>query len=154
MKTKKILGIVTISTLLGMGTLYAVDANNANSEPKQKLLCKCKGKCGKKHHRGGYFQKIMTQLDLTDDQKKSLKALRAKRDKNCKANREAIQTAKQMALANAITADGFNKSKFIADATAQFKSKIAQKAENMEKMFAILTPKQRTKFVKLLQAEQ
>ena len=154
MKTKKLLGVIALSTLLSMGTLYAVDTNNVNSELKQERPCK--SKCGMfcKNYRGGYFQKIMTQLDLTDDQKKSLKALRAKRDKNCKANREAIQTAKQMALANAITADGFNKSKFIADATAQFKSKIAQKAENMEKMFAILTPKQRTKFVKLLQAEQ
>ena len=154
MKTKKLLGVIALSTLLGMGTLYAVDAHNTNTELKQERPCKGKGGMLGKHHRGGYFQKIMTQLDLTDDQKKSLKALRAKKHKNCKANREATRTAKQTTLANAITADGFNKAKFIADATAQFESKIAQKAENMEKMFAILTPKQRTKFVELLQADQ
>ena len=152
MKTKKLLGVIALSTLLGIGTLYAVDTNSTNSEIKQKRPCKG-GMLGK-HHKGSYFQKIMTQLDLTDEQKKSLKALKAKKHKNCKANHKAMQRAKQMILANAITADGFNKAQFIADATAQFKSKITQKAENMEKIFAILTPKQRIQFVELLQAEQ
>ncbi|HHH19098.1 MAG TPA: periplasmic heavy metal sensor [Campylobacterales bacterium] len=155
MKTTKVLSIVALSTLLGMGTLYAVDANESKPEFKQGQHCKGeKGKHGKhfgKHHkRGGHFAKIMKQLDLTDEQKKQLKALRDEKREDRKAKHEAMKKERNTVLANAITTKGFDKAQFIKDTTAKAEAKIAQKAENMEKMFAILTPEQRTKFVELL----
>ena len=159
MKTTKILSIVALSTLLGMGTLYAVDANDTRPDFKQGYHCKGdKGERGgkhfDKHHKGGEpFGKIMRQLNLTDEQKTQLKALRVDKREDRKANREAMQKARQATLANAITAKGFDKTQFIKNATSEFESKIAQRADSMEKMFAILTPEQRTKFVELLNAE-
>ncbi|HHH18959.1 MAG TPA: hypothetical protein ENK86_00385, partial [Campylobacterales bacterium] len=136
----------------------AVDANESKPEFKQGQHCKGeKGKHGKhfgKHHkRGGHFAKIMKQLDLTDEQKKQLKALRDEKREDRKAKREVMKGERSAVLANALTAEGFNKAQFIQDATAKAQTKIAQRAEDMEKMFAVLTPKQRTKFVELLNAQ-
>lgn len=158
MKPTKVLSIITLSTLLGMGALYAVDANDTQPEFKQGQHCKGdKGKHGKhfgKHHkRGGHFGKIMKELDLTDDQKAQLKALRTEKREDRKAKREAMKGERNAVLANAITAKGFNKVQFIQDATAKAEAKIAQRAEDMEKMFAVLTAEQRTKFVELLNAQ-
>ncbi|MCH9739303.1 MAG: Spy/CpxP family protein refolding chaperone [Epsilonproteobacteria bacterium] len=155
MKTIKLLSIAALTGALTMGTLYA-ETNTSDNGFKKGYHCKTKGEGGKhfgKQHRGGYLGKIMKQLDLTDDQKASLKALRAEKRENRKAMFETMRTAKQTTLANAVTADGFNKAQFIKDATTQFESKIAQKADNMEKMMNILTAEQRTKFVELLKAD-
>lgn len=157
MKTTKFLSIVSLTSLfLGMGTLYADETTHTRPDAPKEFYGKGeRGEHGKhfgRDHRGGHFGKIMQQLDLTDDQRGQLKALRIAQRENRTIDFKAMRAAKQETLANAVTAEGFNKELFIQDATVEFQDKIAKRADNMEQMFAILTPEQRTKFVELLKA--
>jgi len=151
MKTRKLLTLTALTSALTFGTLYAQNPVNEAEPTKSE---RCQGKGGGffgKHHRGGHhFKKIMKQLDLTSEQKSALKALKKQKRETMKANREAMKTEKKAVLANAVTANGFDKNAFIEGARAGFEKKIVMKADHMESMMNILTPEQRTKFVELL----
>jgi Spy/CpxP family protein refolding chaperone len=149
MKTRKILALTALTSALTFGTLYAQPTNE--SEPTKSERCQGKGGFYGKHHRGGHhFKKIMKELDLTSEQKSALKALKKQKRETMKANRDAMKAERKAVLANAVTANGFDKNAFIEGARAKFEKKIAMKAEHMEAMMNILTPEQRTKFVELL----
>jgi Spy/CpxP family protein refolding chaperone len=140
--TMKLLTTATVATLLTLGLLYAkgdgVDAGVKHAQ----------------HFKSGkHFGKILKQLALSDEQKASLKALRKEKRESRKAMMKEMRETKKATLANAVTAEGFNKEIFIKEVTKHFETKIAKRAESMEKMFVLLTPEQRVKFVTLLKAE-
>jgi len=149
MKTRKLLTLTALASTLTFGTLYAHPTNEV--EPTKSERCQGKGGFYGKHHRGEHhIKKIMKQLDLTSEQRTALKELKQQKRATMKANREAMKAERKAVLANAVTANGFDKNAFIEGARAKFEKKIAMKADHMEAMMNILTPEQRTKFVQLL----
>jgi Spy/CpxP family protein refolding chaperone len=144
MKTRKILALTAVTSALTFGTLYAQPTNEAQPTKSERSHYG-------KHHKGGHhFKKIMKELDLTSEQKSALKALKKQKRETMKANRDAMKAERKAVLANAVTANGFDKNAFIEGARAKFEKKIAMKADHMEAMMNILTPEQRMKFVELL----
>ncbi len=104
-------------------------------------------------HRGKSFGskppmvKFLKQLDLTDEQKDSLKALRAEQ----RGQREAFREERRADADLIFTADGFDREKFIAKATTGFQSRINAKADFMEKVYAILDETQRVELINKMQ---
>lgn len=117
-------------------------------------------------HKNG-MQKMMKQLDLTSEQKGQLKTLResrknmmqAKRE-SCKEDRKSMRGQMRPDMNKFMTANTFDKDAFKQEMHKKFEAKRAMmenkkttmmefKANNMEKMFNILTPEQRIKWIEL-----
>jgi protein CpxP len=115
------------------------------------------------------FYKVMDQLDLSDAQKAQFKALRDSKRAERKAQRKAMKESrskrvemmrKNRDLSQFMTADKFDKEAFKAvmkkrmEQREQMREKrseamLAKRAESMEKIFNILTPEQREKWIQL-----
>jgi protein CpxP len=115
------------------------------------------------------FYKVMEQLNLSDAQKAQLKALRETKREKHKTEREAMKEnrakrvgmmRKDRDLSQFMTAGKFDKEVFKAvmkkrmEQREQMRAKrseamIAKSAESMEKIFNILTPEQREKWIQL-----
>ena len=94
--------------------------------------------------------KALKQLDLSDEQKASLKELRT----DMKANREAFREEKMKTsvIINTIfTEQGFDKVAFIDNSTQRFQKRVAFRADFMEKAYAILDETQKVEFVQNMQ---
>lgn len=132
-------------------------------------------------HKGGYYgkhgggmemMKIIKQLDLTSEQKAQLKEMRkaskearkAKREE-MQAKRKAHQSERRTLVAQYMTAESFDKEGFKAAAKEKAASKQAKmkemrdkrlenRADKIEKVFNILTPEQRVKWVELAKEEK
>jgi Spy/CpxP family protein refolding chaperone len=107
------------------------------------------------HHDGKGFRgdmkmtKVFSKLDLSDEQKESFKALRASQ----KSQRESLrsQMRANMDIDPIFTEQGFNKAKFIENATERFSKRIQTRADFMEKAYAILDENQRAELIKQMQ---
>ena len=117
-------------------------------------------------HRGGMF-KVMKQLDLTSEQKDQMKVLRNERKdqmqvkmKEMKENRKSMVVAMKPDLSTFMTANNFDKEAFKKQMNNKLEAKrqmrenkktnmMEYRANNMEKMFNILTPEQRIKWIEL-----
>ena len=122
-------------------------------------------------HRGSAYKnsmkKIMKQLDLTSEQKEQMRALKESRKemmqakrKSCDENRKSMRAQMKPDLSKFMTANSFNKEAFKQEMQKKFEAKRAmkekrkvammeQRADHMEKMFNILTPEQRIKWIEL-----
>jgi len=106
-------------------------------------------------HKGKRFWKkppiamVLKQLDLTDEQKATLKALRDEQKSKRAAFRNELRTTTD--FSTVFTPQGFNKAKFIAIATDKFQKVIAARADFMEKVYAVLDDTQRAEFVQKLE---
>ena len=109
--------------------------------------------CGPKGERGfgdkPKIAKILKQLDLSDTQKESLKALRSSQKDQRKAFKEQMR-AKNSDLASSFSESGFDKTTFVNNATQRFQTIINNKAEFMGKVYDILDENQRKEFVNVL----
>jgi len=117
-------------------------------------------------HRGGMF-KVMKQLDLTSEQKDQMKVLKQERKdhmqtkmKEMKENRKSMMVGMKPDLSTFMTANNFDKEAFKKQMNNKFEAKrqmmesrksvmLEKRAEGMEKMFNILTPEQRIKWIEL-----
>lgn len=126
---------------------------------------------GPGHHKGGkhkdQMMKVVKQLDLTSDQKSALKTLRkankAERKTKMKAmkeNRKQMRESMKPDMSQFMTADSFDKEAFKTQMNQKFEAKrqmmegkkaamLEKRATNMEKVFNILTPEQRIKWIEL-----
>ncbi len=117
-------------------------------------------------HKNG-MQKIMKQLDLSSEQREQLKTLKESRKnmmqakrKSCKEDRKAMKGQMKPDMSKFMTANTFDKDAFKQEMHKKFEAKRAMmetkkttmmeyRANNMEKMFNILTPEQRIKWIEL-----
>ncbi|WP_309496348.1 periplasmic heavy metal sensor [Sulfurovum sp.] len=121
--------------------------------------------------RGGEYRNgmknIMKQLDLSSEQREQMQTLRESRKdvmkakrKECKENRKAMQQQMRPDMSKFMTANTFDKDAFKQEMKKKHEARRAKRekrkeamldnrADSMEKMFKILTPEQRTKWIEL-----
>jgi len=126
---------------------------------------------GPGHHKGGKHKdgmmKMVKQLDLTSDQKSALKTMRKANKAERKAkmqamkeNRKQMRTSMRPDMSQFMTADSFDKEAFKTQMNEKIEAKRAmmegkkvamleKRATNMEKVFNVLTPEQRIKWIEL-----
>ncbi len=143
---KLMLAAVVLPLTLGSAGAFAFGGKGQNKGPRDE--------CGP-----GMDRAIMRQLDLTDAQKDQLTALRdAKREemrnKNA-ADRDTRQAERQAYHAKVqalVLADNFDEAQATALATEMVEKQTERRVEMLQKrhqMLNILTPEQKTEFVKL-----
>lgn len=151
---------ITLLITLGLGTaLFAFGPGGG----------KCGGPFGER--KGGMFT-TMKQLDLSSEQRDAMKEIMKSRKNEMQAKRKEMQeNRKEMMqgmrpdLSTFMTADKFDKVAFKAHMEQKFEAKrkmmqtkkdemLEKRATGMEKMFNILTPEQRTKWIELSKEKQ
>lgn len=108
--------------------------------------------CKRMKERGDNIREIMMQLDLSMEQKIALKKVRREMGSKMREHRQEMRS--RYHIGQFVSAKGFDKQKFMEKALAGSNEVIRLKAERMEKVFNILTPQQRLKFVELYEAKQ
>ncbi len=122
---------------------------------------------GPKGDRGDRMMKMVKQLDLTSEQKSALKTLRQANKAQRKAKmeemketRKAMRASMRPDMSQFMTANTFDKEAFKAQMNEKFEAKrqmmqakkaamLEKRADNMQKVFDILTPEQRIKWIEL-----
>ncbi len=121
--------------------------------------------------RGGAYkdrmQNVMKQLDLSSEQKEQMKTLRESRKnvmqakrKEMKESRKGMREQMRPDMNKFMTANTFDKEAFkqemkkkhevrLANREKRQEAMLESRADSMEKMFKILTPEQRTKWIEL-----
>ncbi len=160
MKTLKVLTIVAVASVAGVMTLHAQPVNMENCKTmKQQCMTEKKSVC--KSHKGmskhnrmrkNPMMKIFGELDLTEEQRATLRANRKETYMQRKAERQKM--FKERKIEKFVTVDGFDREAFILSATQNSKRMIEMRADRFEKMIGVLTPEQRVKLVELLKAEK
>ncbi len=159
-KTLKVLTIVAITSVAGVMTLNAQPMNQENCKTmkqqcntEKKSACKSQKRM-KKHqamHRDK-IRKIFQELDLTGEQRTTLRQNRKAAKMQRKAKRQDMRKTRDME--KFITAKGFDRSAFVQSATQNSKRMIEMRADKFETMIGVLTPEQRLKLIELLKAEK
>lgn len=163
MKTSKTLKVLTIVAVTGVAGTMALNAQPMNMENCKMMKQYCnaeKNAAGNsyrgmnKHHkmRKNPMMKIFRELDLTQEQRTTLKAHRQATKMQRKAEREKM--FKERKIERFVTVDGFDRAAFIESATQNSKRMIEMRADKFETMIGVLTPEQRLKLIELLKAEK
>lgn len=160
MKTLKVLTIVAVTSVVGVMTLHAQPMNMEKCN-MMKQYCNAeknaagKSQKGMKRHHAMHknpMMKIFNELDLTQEQRATLKANRKATKMQRKAERQQMRKARNMK--KFVTADGFDRAGFVQSATQNSKRMIEMRADKFETMIGVLTPEQRLKLIELLKAEK
>jgi len=93
------------------------------------------GGCNKK---AGFMKPVIMELNLSQSQKEQIQEIHTK-------SKNAMETP-----SDAFSENGFDKAKFIKISKSFRERRIEQKAENMEKIYNLLTDEQRVQFLKLI----
>ena len=142
----KTIALLSIAGIIGTVALNAdnIKEHRGMLQEQREVMHHFKGKHQK-------IQKIMKQLDLTSKQKTALKANRQTIREAMKSKRKEMRDAHNMA--KFVTVDGVNRKAMIAEVTKKVTVMANMRADMLDNTLKILTPKQRTKFVTLLQAD-
>ncbi len=159
-KTLKVLTIVAVTGIAGVMTLNAQPMNMENCKMLKKHCNAEKSTEGKSYKRlnkqhkmhKSPMMKIFKELDLTQEQRATLKAHRKATKMQRKAEREKM--FKERKIERFVTVDGFDREAFIQSATQNSKRMIEMRADKFETMIGVLTPEQRLKLIELLKAEK
>lgn len=130
----KILSALAISAIL---------ATAVNAQMQEKPMMQKEGKacdmkqekmkgCDSQRGGGHAIMPLLHKLSLTDEQQKSIKAIMQENMK------------KQESVYSAFTEDNFDKSKYIKQMKNAQEDQIKLQAETIEKVYALLTPKQKS----------
>jgi Spy/CpxP family protein refolding chaperone len=90
---------------------------------------------------------LIEKLNLTDAQKKEIAAIR----QTNMENQKAMMGQNRVKLSAYLSEKGFDKANFIKDKLAQEEMKTSRMANNFENIFNVLTPSQKSEFIKLMQ---
>ena len=155
MKTSKTLKVLTITAVAAVVGVMTLNAQPMNMEKRAMMMEHCQGMKGMKRHHTMHknpMMKIFKELDLTQEQRATLKANRKATKMQRKTEREKM--FKERKIENFVTVDGFNRESFIQSATQNSKRMIEMRADKFETMIGVLTPEQRLKLIELLKAEK
>ena len=123
-----------------------------------------KGDCKHQMHPKDQMFKVMQQLDLTDAQKQALKDIRESNKKQRTAFKEAMREKRmgsvKIDMGAFMSANHFDKEAFKKQIRANMGKRVERmqknidikaerRAEHMAKVFAVLTPEQREKWIQL-----
>ncbi|KIM06713.1 MAG: hypothetical protein KU38_12330 [Sulfurovum sp. FS08-3] len=160
MKTlhKLIVTSAALASLLSIGAIAQEPMGSNMNDSK----CEFKKNCHKDGNAGGFHHFRMQRnpivstlhyLDLTQEQTKALKELRVSHQKEMRELRRAkrMEGLRMQTLIDALSKDGVDKEKLLAEATKQFQAREAKQLEHLSQVLAILTPEQRMELKKLLQ---
>lgn len=126
------------------------------------MMANATGMQGEKK-RGGLFS-LIKQLDLSTEQKQEFKALKQERKASRKAHKLEMKSKRramgQPDMSSFMSAKTFDKVAFKKEMTKRFDARektrearrdtmLEKRAEGMQKIFNILTPKQRKKLIEL-----
>ncbi|MEA3491324.1 MAG: Spy/CpxP family protein refolding chaperone [Campylobacterota bacterium] len=160
---------VIVATIVGVGLVSALVAGKPMMDGEGFGYQEYKQGSHMKHHRKGakyhhkLFKQIRSELDLTKEQKKQIKRLLSEQKDMMKKERKAMKQKREMPDASKfMTASTFDKEAFKKSMLEQRSKRVMMKkqkseerlnkrAEVLEKIFAILTPEQRTKLITLSQ---
>ena len=130
------------TTILTSLAMSAILATSVHAQMQEKPMMQKEGKaCDMKQakmkgcdmQKGGHgIMPLLHKLNLTDEQQKSIKAIM---DENMK---------KQESKYSAFTEDSFDKNKYIKQMKNAQEDRIKLQAETIEKVYALLTPKQKS----------
>ena len=98
------------------------------------------------------MKKIFKQLNLSDEQKTSLKANRDEMRNTMKDKRKEFKNSRS--ISKFISVDGVDREGLIEQATQHATLRAGNRADMMEKTLKILTAEQKIKFVELLKAQK
>lgn len=144
MKTLKVLAIAAVTGLVSATAVYAGPACKEHDGMREKM----------KENRAA-MQEIFEKLDLSAEQKNALEENKKEMRAQMMQTRSERHGKQGMANMGAfISANGFDKQAFVADAMKKAQSRIEKRAEGFEKTINILTPEQRVKLVTLLKEKQ
>lgn len=150
MKTLKRLAVIAIAGIVGVSAANAMGPGGYEGMQgygkEHKMICK------KMKERGDNIREIMMQLDLSDAQRVALRKVRGEMGQKMRLQRKEMRGRHR--VGQFVTAKGFDKQKFIEKALAGSNAIVMLKAERMEKVFSVLTPAQRMKFVELYEAKK
>ena len=137
--TKKILTGLVLSGILSSG-LYANCGMNKKHNMDYNKSCKMSHKMMKKSHHSNPIIKMVRHLDLTKEQRVSIKQI-MKEDRKNKRNKNM--------MGQAFSETSFDKSRFIDIMNKKKNRKIQSRADMIEKVYGILNPVQK-KYLKVL----
>lgn len=157
----------TIALLLTLGLGTATLFAYGGPDGAQGEHCKYHKGGNFKHHKGERMMQMIRQLDLSDAQKAQLKQMKeaSKAERKSlreqrKAHRQAMQESMRPDMGQFISADKFDKEAFKTQMNQRFEARrsmmeqkratmLERRADKMEKIFNILTPEQRIKWIEL-----
>ena len=125
---KLVIGLVTV-TVLGTG-LFAMGGMG------------CQKGFASKHQRGGFMMPVMRDLNLSNEQRLKIMDIVQNSRKNSQNPSDAFSEK------------GFDKVKFIQIVKSKRDKMIERKADNMEKIYNVLTDEQKDKFLKVIKSNR
>ena len=160
--------IAMIATVGLSSTLMAMGPGMQESQGSKGMHA-CKHMKGKHHKKRGDIYRTLQQLDLTAAQQKELQSLRETQRAERKAKRKKMQEKREARsakrdqkadLGRFMSAEKFDKEAFkvvmqermerrLRVKKERREQRMEKRAENMEKIFHILTPLQREKWIQL-----
>ena len=150
MKTTKLLAMVALTGALGTGLYAACGAQGQGMMQKgmkDDSSCNMQGKkmmmekgMHKKAEKGPLA--LLRKLNLSDEQKAQI------------ADIKKDIMSKKVTPSVAFTKDGFDKAKFIEIMKQKRENMIESKAEMIDRVFKVLTPKQKEQFVTLMELKK
>lgn len=161
--------VIAMVTAVGLSSTLMAMGPGMQGSQGSKGMHSCKHIKGKHHKKRDEIHKTLQQLDLTEAQKKELQALRETQRAERQANRKKMQERREARrakrdqkpdLGRFMSAEKFDKEAFKVVMQERMEKRLRMKkerrermmekrAENMEKIFHILTPEQREKWIQL-----
>lgn len=141
---KTILSLAVVAALASSAFAMGMGGNCQNGGQG---MMQGPGMMQKGMHGGGYEMRMLSQLNLTDDQRHKLAILQSE----MRLEMTKLQDPKMRAkMQGALTGESFDKKDFIKTSNEMHEKMVTLKANHMEKVFNLLTKEQRAELKKLI----
>lgn len=142
---KTILSLAVVAALASSAFAMGMGGNCQNGG--QGGMMQGQGMMQKGMHGGGHEMRMLSQLNLTDDQRHKLAILQSE----MKLEMTKLHDPKMQAkMQGALIGESFDKKEFIKTSNEMHEKMITLKANHMEKVFNLLTKEQRAELKKLM----
>jgi Spy/CpxP family protein refolding chaperone len=139
----KTLTLITVTGIMSTSTLSAQE--ETMMPPKNEMRKDFK-------HQKNDMRKIMQQLNLTSEQKATLKANREAMRETMKAKYKTRKDARN--IGKFLSVEGIDREAMIAEATQRTIVNVNLRADMIDKMMSVFTAEQKSKFVELMKAKE
>ena len=143
---KTILSLAVVAAMAS--SVFAMGMGGNCQNGAQGCMMQGQGMMQKGMHGGGHEMRLLSQLNLTDDQRHKLAVLQSE----MKLEMTKLQDPKMQAkMQGALTGESFDKKDFIKASNEMHEKMITLRANHMEKVFNLLTKEQRAELKKLME---